>query len=121
MTLSLGDIFWEQPAAPGSGVRHPYVVVQVGDASQGGIQTVLACALTTNLDRVSLPGNVLLEAGEANLPRHSVVEVSKTAAIPMADLGEYIGALSPARSAQILAGMRFVQRSFLARTAGDWS
>jgi mRNA interferase MazF len=30
------------------------------------------CALTSNVTRASLPGNILLEAGEGSLPRQSV-------------------------------------------------
>ncbi|MEO8396295.1 MAG: type II toxin-antitoxin system PemK/MazF family toxin, partial [Chloroflexota bacterium] len=45
----------------------------------------------------------------------SVVEVSKVSTVDKTQLGEYIGSLSEARIAQILAGMRFLQRSFFAR------
>lgn len=59
-----------------------------------------------------MPGNVLLEAGEANLSRQSVVEVAKVSTIYKAQLGEYIGSLRPERIEQIQAGMRFLQKSF---------
>lgn len=68
--------------------------------------------LTSNIQRVSIPGNVLLEAGEANLPRQSVVEVSKVSTLEKSQLGDYIGTLDERRISQILAGMRFVQTSF---------
>lgn len=73
---------------------------------------MIVCGLTTNLDRINLPGNVLLEPGEANLPKQSVVEVSKVSSIDKAQLGAYIGSLSEARVNQVLAGMRFLQASF---------
>lgn len=109
-----GDIYWLQPDenANESDIPHPQVVVQDDLFNHSRIDTVVVCALTSNLQRASLPGNVLLDAGEANLPRSSVVEVAKVSSITKARLGEYIGSVSPQRVEQILAGMRFLQRSF---------
>ena len=70
------------------------------------------CALTSNLHRASEPGNVLLDVGEGNLPRQSVVVVSQVSSIDKTLLGERIGSLSEARVEQILAGLRFQQASF---------
>lgn len=114
MNIRQGDIYWLQPpyedgAEPG--IAHPHVVVQVvGDGD-----TITVCAVTSNIKRVSLPGNVLLEAGEANLSRPSVVEVSKTATVTPDRLGDYIGTLTRQRIEQILAGIRFVQTSYFDR------
>jgi mRNA interferase MazF len=71
------------------------------------------CALTSNLHRANEPGNVLLDVGEGNLPKQSVVVVSQISSIERAQLGQPIGALSEARVEQILAGLRFQQRAFL--------
>jgi len=71
---------------------------------------VVVCALTTNLKRANLPGNVLLEAGEANLPKQSIVVVSQVSTVDKSQLGEYIGSLTQQRINQILAGMQFLQR-----------
>jgi mRNA interferase MazF len=70
------------------------------------------CALTSNLKQANAPGNVLLDAGEADLPQQSVVVVSKVSTVDKKQLGEYIGTLSERRVKQILAGMRFLQSSF---------
>jgi mRNA interferase MazF len=97
-------------------IAHPYVVVQDNVLNHSRLSTVVACALTSNIRRASeTPGNVLLEAGEGNLPRQSVVEVSKVSSFEKAQLGEYIGMLGESRVAQVLAGMRFLQRSFFNR------
>ena len=77
--------------------------------------TVVVCLLTSNRQRVTMPGNVLLEAGEGNLTRLSVVEVSKVFPVARSRLGDSIGTLSEQRIEQILAGMRFVQTSFFER------
>lgn len=117
--INQGDIYWvmaEDPDGPEAAIPHPYVVVQENLFNHSRIHTVVVCALTSNIRRVSdTPGNVLLEAGEANLPKQSVVEVSKVSSIEKAQLGEYIGTLSEQRVQQILAGMRFLQLSYFNR------
>jgi mRNA interferase MazF len=108
MSVHEGDVYWlyhealdDQPR-----IAHPQVVVDVaGDR-------VTVCALTTNMRKVSMPGNVMLDVGEGGLSKRSIVEVSKTAAVPVSRLGEYVGAVSARRVEQIRAGMRFVEKSF---------
>ena len=118
MEVNQGDIYWvrwDSPEDGAPGIPHPHVVVQENVFNHSRLTTVVACALTSNTARVSLPGNLLLEAGEGNLPRQSVVEVSKVTAVEKTRLGEFIGSLSEARVKQILAAMQFVQTSFLDR------
>jgi mRNA interferase MazF len=110
-----GDVFWIGPddsRGPAPSYSHPHVVVQDDVFNHSRISSVVVCALTSNLERASEPGNVLLEAGEGNLPQQSVVVVSQITSLDKARLGERIGALSQARVEQILAGLRFQQRSF---------
>jgi mRNA interferase MazF len=83
-------------------------VVQNNLFNRSRINTVVVCALTSNLKRATAPGNVLLERGEANLPRRSVVNVSLLVAVDKADLSEQIGTLSPRRVREILDGIRLV-------------
>ncbi len=64
--------------------------------------------LTSNLRRANSPGNVLLEAGEADLPEQSVVNVSQILTIDKSQLGEKIGTLSAELVRQILDGIRLV-------------
>ncbi len=114
MAIHQGDIYWVQlDSELELAIPHPYVVIQDDVLNLSRIHTVVAIALTSNIKRVNLPGNVLLEVGEANLPKHSVVEVSKVTTLNKTQLGEYIGTLSAPRIEQILDGMRFLQRSFL--------
>ena len=94
---------------------HPYVVIQDNLFNHSRIHTVVVCALTTNLKRANAPGNVLLDDGEANLPKQSVIEVSKISSVEKTELGEYIGSLSQQRIDQVLAGMRFLQLSSFTR------
>ncbi len=111
--IQRGDIYWVEPSADSpSEVRHPHVVVQDDVLNASRVDTVVACALTSNLQKAKDPGNVLLEPGEANLARQSVVVVSQVSTVPKARLGERIGTLSGERVEQILAGLKFLQTSF---------
>lgn len=118
MVIHQGDVYWVQHSFPGAletGIAHPCVVVQEDVFNHSRIHTVIVCALTSNLKRLSLPGNVLLEPGEAHLPKQSVVEVSKVSSVEKTQLRVYIGSLSAPRIQQVLAGMRFLQTSFFPR------
>ncbi len=108
MVIKQGDVYWV--TLEGAGSPHPQVVIQEDVINHSRANTVVVCGLTTNLKRANLPGNVLLEAGEANLPRQSVVVVSQVSTVEKTQLGEYIGALTQQRINQILTGMRFLQR-----------
>lgn len=114
--ISRGELYWLSRPRPGSSaVRHPYVVVQDDVFNRSRLDTVVVCALTSNLRRASEPGNVLLEPGEGGLPRQSVVVVSQIDSVAKAELGEPIGRLSTGRVDQVVAGLRFQQRSGFVR------
>jgi mRNA interferase MazF len=108
MDIKPGDLFWISPNETNgitSDHTHPHVVIQEDTSN-----TLQVCALTSNLKRTKEPGNVLLDQGEANLPRQSVVVVSQVSTVDKTQLGEYIGTLSEQRIHQVLAGMRFLQK-----------
>lgn len=118
MRINRGDVYWIGPDDARGAVpdyAHPHVVVQDDVINHSRVTTVVVCALTSNLHRASEPGNVLLEVGEGDLPRQSVVVVSQISSVEKSRLGERIGSLSAARVEQILDGLRFQQRSFFDR------
>jgi mRNA interferase MazF len=112
VVINQGNVYWvplEELDGSEPGYIHPHVVIQDNVFNYSRINTVVVCALTTNIKRAKAPGNVLLEIGEANLPKQSVVVVSQVSTVNKAQLGEYIGSLSQQRINQILAGMKFLQ------------
>jgi len=114
MRIRRGDVYWLRLPQPGQtdAARHPYVVVQDDCFNASRIDTVVVCGLTTNMSHAKQPGNVLLEAGEAALPRPSVIIVSNIASVGKNQLTEYIGTLPERRVDQVLAGLRQLQRIF---------
>ena len=116
--IDRGDLFWigpEQAPEVAPNQAHPHVVVQDDVFNHSRIDTVVVCALTTNLQRANEPGNVLLDEGEGDLPRRSVVVVSQISSVDKSRLGARIGALSEARVEQILSGLSFQQRTYFER------
>ena len=69
-----GAIFWIETGPQDDGGRRPYVVLQNNIANRSRIDTVIVCGLTTQLRLAGVGGNVLLDPGEGNLPRQSIVK-----------------------------------------------
>jgi mRNA interferase MazF len=108
MVIRQGDIYWvdlNEPSGSEPGYSHPYVVVQNNVFNTSKINTVVVCALTSSIKRAQSPGNVLLEQGEADLPKQSVVMVSQIFTVDKSQLGEFIGKLPAHRIKQILDGI----------------
>ena len=106
-----GDLYWidlEAPHGSEPGYRRPHVVVQNNLFNASRLSTVLVCPLSTNLRLGNAPGNVLLAAGERNLPKQSVVNVSQVFTLDKSELSEYIGTVSPRRLREILNGISLV-------------
>ena len=74
----------------------------------GRIGTVVVCSVTSNLTLGGAPGNVTLRKGEAGLPKRSVVNISQVFTVDKTDLVKRIGALSPKRAMEVLAGVRLL-------------
>jgi mRNA interferase MazF len=112
MVIQQGDIFWieldDEPSGSEPAYIHPHVVVQNNLFNQSRINTVIVCALSSNLKRANAPGNVLLELGEANLPKQTVVMVSQLFTVDKSYFGDLIGTLSKKRVRQILDGIDLV-------------
>lgn len=106
-----GDIYWidlGDPTASEPGYRHPHLVIQNDLFNQSRLNTVIVCSLSSNLRRAQVPGNILLDVDEANLPKQSVVLVTQIFTVDRSQLVEYIGSVSQRRIRQILDGIRLI-------------
>ncbi len=98
----------KEPSGSEPGYRHPHVVIQSNLFNRSRINTVVVCALTSNLKRAQAPGNVLLNKGEAGLPKKSVVNISQIFTVNKSDLSEKIGSLTSNRFNQVLEGLKLL-------------
>lgn len=111
MVIKQGEIYWidfTEPKGSEPGYRHPHIVIQNNLFNASRINTVVVCSLTSNLKRAKAPGNVLLNEGEANLPKKSVVNISQIFTVNKADLVEKIGQVSDKRITEILDGIKLL-------------
>ncbi|MEW6423866.1 MAG: type II toxin-antitoxin system PemK/MazF family toxin [Bacillota bacterium] len=108
MVIKQGELYWYTfPTPQGSEPmgQRPVLVIQNNICNQSRVNTVIVCPLTTNLKLAIAPGNILLNRGEGNLPRESVVNVSQVQSIDKSCLQEYIGALPSARVQEVINGL----------------
>ncbi len=111
MSIKQGDIFWVDLGIPGGSepdYRHPHVVIQNNLFNESKINTVVVCAITSNIKRAKAPGNILLKKGEGGLKKDSVVNVSQVITVDKSDLIEKTGALSQFRMRQVIEGIKLL-------------
>lgn len=111
MVVERGQVWWADLGAPeGSepGFRRPVLVVQSDTFNRSRLHTVLAVVLTANLRLIEAPGNVLLPAKAAGLPRDSVANVSQVITIDRDFLLEPAGRIRGQLLKDVENGLRLV-------------
>jgi mRNA interferase MazF len=111
MVIKQGEIYWinlSESKGSEPGYRHPHIVIQNNLFNTSRINTVVVCSLTSNLNRANAPGNVLLNKGEANLPRKSIVNISQIFTVNKMDLVEKIGQVSQNRMMEVFDGLKLL-------------
>ena len=109
--ISQGEVWWAELPAPtgsGPGFRRPVVIVQGNPLNRSRIATALCVPLTSNLGWARAPGNVLLPAKAAGLPKDSVANASQLLAVDRDLLTERVARLSPKTLAQVMSGIDVV-------------
>lgn len=111
MVIERGDVCWAtlpEPDGSGPGGRRPVLVIQADAYNRSAIQTTIVAIITGQLSRAAAPGNVLLTAKQAGLPRDSVVNVSQLFTVDRAVLTKRVSTLSAASMAKVDAGLHQV-------------
>jgi mRNA interferase MazF len=111
MVIRKGSIYWVD-FSPGKGSepmgKRPGLVIQGDVLNDSKISTVVMLAITSTLKFGELPGNVVLNKGEAHLPRKCVVNVTQIKSVDKRSIKEKIGALSAGRIEEVENGIRLV-------------
>lgn len=104
--IELGNIYW---ILHRSDFVHPFVVIEI---PQPNITDFLLCGITTNQKKASMPGNVVLNEGEGNLSKPSIVDVANVVSVNKDELGEFVGKLDEKRIEEIKAGIQFLKSTY---------
>lgn len=111
MVVGQGAVWWADlpsPTGSGPGYQMPVVVVQCDPLNRSRIATVVCVPLTSNLKYAEAPGNVLLSARAAGLPKDSVANPTQIVSLDKETLTERIAKLSKNAMASILSGIDIV-------------
>jgi mRNA interferase MazF len=106
-----GEIWWadlDEPRGSEPGYRRPVLIVQDDGFNRSRISTVLAIVVTSNLRLVDAPGNVLIPAKAAGLPKDSVANISQIVTLDREFLDERVGRLPARYMAAVDAGLKLV-------------
>lgn len=111
MVIQRGEVWWAdlgEPTGSEPGFRRPLVIVQADPFNRSRIATTIAVILTSNLRLLDAPGNVLIQAQEAELPRDSVANVSQVVTLDRDMLIERVSCLGNRTMSRLDHGLRLV-------------
>lgn len=109
--IERGQVWWADLGEPGEsepGFRRPVLVVQSDAFNRSRLRTVIAVILTSNLRLVDAPGNVLVHARAAGLPKDSVANVSQIITVDKDFLRELAGRIRGQVWRDVETGLRLV-------------
>jgi mRNA interferase MazF len=109
VVIARGEVWWANlpdPVGAAPGYRRPVIVVQNDAFNRSRIATVTVVALTSNLRLVEAPGNVLVPARAAGLPKDSIANVSQILTVDRGVLTERLKRLPPGLVDQVDDGLR---------------
>ena len=111
MVIRKGSIYWVD-FSPGKGSepkgRRPGLVIQNDVLNDSKLNTVVMLAITATMKFGELPGNVVLNKGEANMPKQCVINVTQIKSVDKTSLKEKIGTLSKQKILDVVAGLNLV-------------
>jgi mRNA interferase MazF len=105
MVVCQGDVFWaDLKRSKGSEPKdkRPVVIVQRDSINRSKFQTVLVVPLTKQTKHADIPGNVLLQKGDANLPSKSLARCTHVMVIDKSRLLEKTGTLPKKKCEEII-------------------
>lgn len=111
MVIERGEVWWADLGDPDGaepGYRRPVMIVQTDAFNRSRLRTVIAVALMTNVRLVEAPGNVLVPAKAAGLPKDSVANVSQVITVDRDFLLERAGRIRGQLLKDIENGLRLI-------------
>ncbi len=109
--MKRGEIWWASlpdPEGSAPGYRRPVLIIQANEFNESRINTLIAAAITSNVNLATAPGNKILKARTSGLPRDSVVNVSQIITIDKRLLTEKAKRLDDGTLEEVEEGLRLV-------------
>jgi mRNA interferase MazF len=109
--MKRGEVWWAdmpEPSASEPGFRRPVLILQSNEFNQSRISTIIAAAISSNMNLGLAPGNVTLSKKSAGLDRESVVNVSQLITLDKSFLNDRVGKISSTKMQAIEDGVRLV-------------
>lgn len=105
MKIHQGDIYWLtlQTGPNQNTIPHPYVVFEIE------LDELKVIRITTNMKKISWPSSILLEKGEANLEKKSIIDTSQQLFISKNQLGKFIGSLENQRIIELSSKIELIE------------
>lgn len=106
-----GEVYWadlREPVGSEPGYRRPVLVVSADSFNRSGINTVVAVAISSNIELAAAPGNVELAAGSSPLGRDFVANVSQIVTIDKALITDRAGTVDIATMRRVESGLKLV-------------
>lgn len=106
-----GEIWWADlpdPVKSVPGYRRPVLIIQADAFNKSKINTVICLIITSNLQLIRAPGNVLLKQSESKLPKDSVVNVSQIVTLDKSFLTGYVNTINRKVIKKIETGLHLV-------------
>ena len=111
MVIERGQVWWadlDEPRGSEPGFRRPLLIVQDDAFNRSRLRTVVAVVLTSNVRLIEAPGNVLIPAKAAGLPKDSVANVSQVITLDRDFLVEPAGRIRGQLLKDVESGLRLV-------------
>jgi len=111
MVICQGDVFWaalQRSKGSEPKDKRPVVIVQRDSINRSQFQTVVVVPLTKQTKHAGIPGNVLLQKGDANLPAASLARCTHIMVIDKSRLNEKTGTLPKEKMQKIISHIIWV-------------
>jgi mRNA interferase MazF len=83
-------------------------VIQNDILNDSKLNTVIMLAITSTIKFGELPGNVILQKGEANLAKKCVINITQIKSVDKTSIKEKIGTLPKRRTDEVYEGLKLV-------------
>ena len=109
--MNRGQIWWAElndPSGSGPCFKRPVLIIQSDSFNRSRISTVIAAAISSNLNLAQAPGNVVLPRKVSGLPKDSIINVSQIITIDKSFLVEQVAQLQQKYIKQVEKGLKSI-------------